>query len=193
MASWCSIARASSAAAIIAAVAVLNGCARRELPVYKTVPEFSLISQTGEPFHSKSLEGNVWVADFFFTSCTGPCPRMSSRFRQIQTAFPGQDDLKLVSMSVDPERDTPEVLAEYARKFSAEAGRWYMLTGNMDALHNLSRNVFMLGDVTGDLEHSTRFVLLDRQSRIRGFYHSADSESMEQLMKDIRLLLKERA
>ena len=65
----------------------------------------------------------------------------------------------------------PAVLAEYARKFSAEPGRWYMLTGTMDALHNLSRNAFMLGDVTGDLEHSTRFVLLDRKSRIRGFYH----------------------
>lgn len=192
MASWYWIARASSVIAVVAATA-LSGCARRELPVYKTVPEFSLVSQTGEPFHSKSLEGNVWVADFFFTSCTGPCPRMSSRFRQIQKAFPGQNDLKLVSMSVDPERDTPAALADYARKFSAEPGRWYMLTGDIGALHNLSRNVFMLGDVTGDLEHSTRFVLLDRQSRIRGFYHSADSESMDQLMKDIKLLLKEKA
>ena len=190
MAYWSSIARVCS---VIAALAAITACTRRELPVYKTVPEFSLISQTGEPFHSKTLEGSVWVADFFFTSCTGPCPRMSSRFRQIQKAFPGQNDLKLVSMSVDPERDTPEVLAEYARKFSAEPGRWFMLTGTVDALHNLSRNVFMLGDVTGDLEHSTRFVLLDRQSRIRGFYHSSDSESIDQLMKDIKLLLKEKA
>lgn len=190
MASWSSIARVCSAAA---AVAVFSACSHRELPVYKDVPEFSLISQTGEPFHSKSLAGSVWVADFFFTSCTGPCPRMSSRFRQIQKAFPGRNDLKLVSMSVDPKRDTPEVLAEYARKFSAEPDRWFFLTGDMEALHNLSRNVFMLGDVTGDLEHSTRFVLLDRQSRIRGFYHSSDSESIDRLKKDIRQLLKEKA
>lgn len=118
---------------------------------------------------------------------------MSSRLRQLQRTFAGRRDLKIVSITVDPKRDTPAVLAEYARKFSADPGRWFMLTGTMDQLHDLSRNVFMLGDVTGALDHGTRFVLMDRRSRIRGFYHSADPESIEQLTGDIRLLLKEKA
>ena len=190
MASWCSTARACSAA--IAAVVLFTSCRQRELPVYKTVPRFSLTSQTGQAFDSSSLNGSVWVADFFFTNCTGPCPRMSSRFRQIQKSFPSAPDLKFVSITVDPARDTPAVLTEYARKFSAEPGRWLMLTGPVETLQNLSRQVFMLGDIQGDLTHSTRFVLMDRKSQIRGFYQSNEPESIQQLTKDIQLLLKEK-
>ena len=115
---------------------------------------------------------------------------MSSRFRQIQRSFAGAQDLKFVSITVDPQRDTQAALADYARKFSAEPGRWFMLTGPVDQLQNLSRNVFMLGDVSGDLTHSTRFVLMDRKSQIRGFYQSSEPESIQQLNKDIQLLLK---
>jgi protein SCO1/2 len=190
MASWSSIARACSSVAILLAVA---GCQRRELPVYRAVPSFTLTAQTGASFDSASLHGKVWLADFFFTNCTGPCPRMSSRFRQIQRSFAGVNDLEFVSITVDPQRDTPTQLADYARKFSAEPGRWFMLTGPVDRLHDLSRNVFMLGDVSGDLTHSTRFVLMDRQSRIRGFYRSDEPESIQQLTKDIQLLLKEKS
>jgi protein SCO1/2 len=193
MASWSSIARASSLAAVLTAALLTGSCTQRELPIYSSIPEFELTTQTGERFRSGSLKGNVWVADFFFTTCTGPCPRMSSRMRQVQKTFPGRDDFKLVSMTVDPKRDTPAALADYARKFSAEPGRWFFLTGEMEQLHNLSRNVFLLGDVTGDLEHSTRFVLVDRESRIRGYYHSSDSESIQQLIGDISVLLKETA
>lgn len=189
MASWSSIARACSALAILL---FSTACRQRELPVYKTVPQFTLTSQTGAPFDSSTLQGNVWLADFFFTNCTGPCPRMSSRFRQIQKSFAGARDLKFVSITVDPQRDTPAALADYARKFSAEPGRWFMLTGPADQLQNLSRNVFMLGDVSGDLTHSTRFVLMDRKSRIRGFYQSNEPDSIQQLNKDIQLLLKEK-
>lgn len=169
----------------------LAGCREKPLPVYGAVPDFTLTSQTGQPFQGASLDGSVWIADFFFTHCTGPCPRMSARFRRIEKSFPGRNDLKLVSFTVDPQRDDASVLADYARKFGAEPGRWFFLTGPMPDLNRMSRNVFMLGDVDGQLDHSTRFVLVDRKRQIRGFYRSDDSGSMEQITRDIRSLLKE--
>jgi protein SCO1 len=185
--------RAASLIAIAALGLAAAGCARKPLPVYGTVPDFTLTSQTGAGFHGASLDGSVWVADFFFTHCAGPCPRMSSRFRRIEKTFANRNDLKLVSITVDPQRDTVPAIAEYARKFSAEPGRWFFLTGPMDQLNALCRNVFMLGNVDGNLDHSTRFVLVDRARRIRGFYRSDDSESLQQLMRDIQSLLKEKA
>jgi protein SCO1/2 len=181
----------------LVALAVLTlataACARKPLPVYGSVPDFTLTSQTGAEFHGASLDGSVWIADFFFTNCAGPCPRMSSRFRRIEKTFTNRSDLKLLSLTVDPQRDTVPAIAEYARKFGAEPGRWFFLTGPMDRLNTLCRNVFMLGNVDGNLDHSTRFVLVDRSRRIRGFYRSEDSESLQQLMRDIQLLLKEKA
>ena len=85
-------------------------------------------------------------------------------------------------------RDTPEVLAEYAKRYQAEEGRWYFLTGPMEKLHELNREAFLLGDVKGNLDHSTRFVLVDRNGAVRGYYVSADDESMEKLGNDVRLL-----
>ena len=171
---------------------VLVSCGSKPLPVYGTVPDFTLTSQNGSEFRGSSLDGSVWVADFFFTHCTGPCPRMSSRFRHIEKTFAGQKDLKLVSLTVDPRRDTVPVIADYARVFNAEPGRWFFLTGPMDRLNHLCRDVFLLGSVDGNLDHSTRFVLVDRRRRIRGFYRSDDSGSMKKLMGDIQSLLRER-
>lgn len=169
------------------------GCARKPLPVYGAVPDFALTSQTGSDFHGASLDGSVWIADFFFTNCAGPCPRMSSRFRHIEKAFAKRNDLKLVSFTVDPQRDTVPAIAEYARKFSAEPGRWFFLTGPMQRLDKLCRETFLLGNADGNFDHSTRFVLVDRSRRIRGFYRSEDSQSIQQLMADIQSLLREKA
>ena len=165
------------------------GAGARELPSFKTVPEFTLTSQTGEAFHSREeLAGKVWIAEFFFTSCTGPCPRMNARMRRLQSDLADVEDLRLVSFTVDPERDTPEALADYARKFQAESGRWWFLTGPMEELDRLCRETFLLGEVKGNLDHSTRFVLVDREGVIRGYYLSGDSEAMERLERDVRRL-----
>jgi protein SCO1/2 len=165
------------------------GCARREpLPVFGHVPAFRLTSQSGEPFDRKTLEGKVWVADFIFTHCTGPCPRMSAQMRRVQTAVAELADVRLVSFSVDPDRDTPAALAEYARRFHAEPGRWFLLTGDRSTLDALDRRAFMLGNVDGTLEHSTRFVLVDRQGRIRGYYGTSEDDPTARLIVDIRRL-----
>jgi cytochrome oxidase Cu insertion factor (SCO1/SenC/PrrC family) len=98
-----------------------------------------------------------------------------------------------VSFSVDPERDTPPVLAAYAKSFSASPDRWFFLTGPAATLQLLDRRAFLLGDVGGQLEHSTRFVLVDKQSRVRGYYDSLSQEEMEKLKRDALRLAKEPA
>jgi protein SCO1/2 len=194
MASWSSIARACSAASIAAATLFLFSCrSKPPLPVYGAVPEFTLTGQNGQPFDSRVLTGKIWVADFFFTTCTGPCPRMSSMMRRIQNEFKGVDDLNFVSFTVDPARDDPMALAGYAKRFQAEPDRWHFLTGPMDELNQLSLKVFMLGAVTGNLDHSTRFVLVDRRRQIRGSYLTAEQDALKRLTSDIRSLLGDRS
>jgi len=169
-------------------VLALAGCtATAGLPAYGVVPDFELTDQSSQPFlSSNALRGKVWIADFIFTNCAGPCPRMSAQMRQLDTALHGLKDLRFVSFTVDPARDTPEVLARYAERYQAEPGVWYFLTGPQATLHNLSRNVFTLGDVNGDLQHSTRFVLIDRQSRVRGFYLTSDEDAIPRLIADAK-------
>ena len=101
-----------------------------------------------------------------------------------------KDGVKLVSFTVDPQRDTPPVLAEYAGHFDAKPGTWFFLTGTVDAIHHLSRDVFMLGDVAGTLEHSTRFLLIDRASHVRGYYDSSDQDVIPRIVADAKALVK---
>lgn len=171
---------------------MLCACSRhRELPVYGQIPEFQLVSQNGQPFDRKSLDGKVWVADFIFTNCEGPCPRMSSHMRALQTATASTPELKLVSFTVDPAHDTPPVLAAYANNFHAADGRWYFLTGEPKTLEALDHDAFKLGSLNGSMDHSTRFVLIDKKSRIRGYYGIADGNPVERILADARVIEKE--
>lgn len=179
--------------AVFSVLSLIGCAAHAGLPSYSTVPEFTLTDQTGAKFDSASgLRGKVWVANFVYTTCPGPCPRMSSQMHAVQTALAGMDGFRLVSFTVDPANDTPPVLAAYATRFSAKPGTWYFLTGAESDLHHLSRNVFMLGDINGSLEHSTRFVLVDRASRIRGFYLTSEPDAITRLIADAKTLLRER-
>ena len=173
-------------AAAIAVILLLAACSRYiDLPTYGVVPDFSLTDQSNREFRSQDrLNGKVWVANFIFTTCAGPCPRMSAQMRDIRDAAKDLD-VKLVSFTIDPARDTPTVLASYGKRFGADPDRWYFLTGAQSELHKLSRDAFMLGNVDGTLEHSTRFVLVDRHSRIRGYYDSSDPERLRQLHRDL--------
>ncbi len=171
---------------------LLPACTHKKLPDYGSVPDFVLTSQLGQEFASQRyLAGKVWIADFIYTHCTGPCPMMSARMRRIADSLKPWDDIRLVSFTVDPERDSPPVLAGYAARFHADSARWYFLTGERQVLQQLNRQAFKLGDVDSTLEHSTRFVLVDRRARVRGYYHSGDPDSMAQLLDDVRTLRKE--
>lgn len=178
----------------LASVLLLAGCSPRgTLPSYGVVPDFTLIDHTGQRFDSRiELDGKVWLASCIFTTCAGPCPRMNAQFKQIRAAAKGLKDFRLVSITIDPARDTPEVLARIAKGFGAERSQWVYLTGAPAELSRLTWDTFHLAKVDGSLEHSTRFVLVDRQSRIRGYYDSRDTEGIPALIEDIKELLSEK-
>ena len=150
------------------------------LPVLVQLPSFSLMERSRKPMGLDDLKGSVWIADFIFTRCPGPCPLMSSRMSKLQEAFREEASLRLVSISVDPEFDTPEVLSEYAERFQAKEGRWFFLTGEKARIHALAQSGFLVGDVQDVTVHSTRFILVDRKGRVRGYYDSQDDEDISE-------------
>src|SRR5437660_5211632 len=140
----------------------LTACAPpKPLPIYGRVPDFELTTQTGNRLSRKDLEGKIWVADFIYTTCTGPCPLMTRKMRQIQAA---RSEILLLSFSVDPEHDTPQVLSAYAHTVQARPS-WFFLTVDRNTLQMLSREAFKLADL--GLTHSTRLVLVDDKNSIR--------------------------
>jgi protein SCO1 len=164
-----------------------------ELTVFGSVPDFDLVERGGSHVSLESLKGKVWVADFVFTHCAGPCPLISSKMARLQEAVRDLDGVRLVSFTVDPERDTPEVLAEYAKHYRADAERWLFLTGPKEPIYRLVGDGFHLAveesGGAGLVTHSTRLVLVDQQGRIRGYYDGAEPGTAEALLPDIRALL----
>ncbi|MEP6715093.1 MAG: SCO family protein [Terriglobia bacterium] len=162
---------------------LLTGCARdKPLQVLGSVPAFQLTNQQGQVFSSSALEGHVWVADFIFTNCQGPCPRMSSHMRALQNKTDAA--IQLVSFTVDPDRDTPPVLTAYAKQFGADASRWSFLTGDKATLNTLDRDAFKLGNLGAEMDHSTRFVLVDKKGQIRGYYGIAEGDPVAKIAHD---------
>jgi protein SCO1 len=153
-------------------------------------PKFQLTAEDGKPFDSQSLNGHVWVADFVYTTCTGPCPMMSADMHRLQTLtaeFPG---VRLISFTVDPKHDTPPVLAEYAKHFQYNPSRWFFLTGDQPRLNGVGLG-FKLNSVDGSTTHSTRFALVDQKQQVRGYYISSEDGFLQQLLHDIRQLERE--
>ncbi len=176
----------------LACLALLAACVQpKPLPVLGQVAPFQLIDQAGRPFDSQSLAGHVWVADFIYTTCPGPCPMMSSQLHQVQTRTEETPDVRLVSFTVDPAHDLPPVLAAYSKHFMADPARWSFLTGDAARLNDIGLKSFHLNSVDGSTTHSTRFALVDRQMRIRGYYSTAEDDFMPQLLHDIRQLERE--
>ena len=159
-----------------------------------SVPGFSLTERSSREVKSQELAGQVWVADFVFTSCGGMCPIMTEKMRKLQDKLP--EEIRLVSFSVDPDTDTPEALSAYAKRYGADPKRWLFLTGNKDSLFSLSKEGFKLpvGDTEGTqaepITHSSRFVLVDRQGRIRGYYSMEEESEMAHIVRDAKSLLK---
>ena len=188
----------------ILVLVVLNQRNRREpTPVppptpiaeYGVIPDFKLTERSGKPIQLADLRGKVWIADFIFTHCAGPCPLMTTRMAGIQKSVLGLNDVRLVSFTVDPDRDTPEVLARYASDYAASADKWLFLTGPKAALFSLATNGFHLAviedsDGGSQPDHSTRFALVDREAKIRGYYDGTSEEAMIKLIADIKALTR---
>ena len=171
------------------AISCSRGSRDEAFPVEGTIAAFTLTDANGQPFGTGQLEGRVWIADFFFTNCPGPCPRMSTLMSEIQRETADIGELRIVSITVDPERDTPEAMKAYGQRYGAIDGRWHFLTGPRETLNRIARQDFKLFDVDGSLQHSTRFALVDRQGNIRKFYTTGEGGTYTELPGDIRKLI----
>ena len=219
------------------------------LQVFGTVPPFSLIERSGTRVTRDNLMGTVWIVNFIYTHCPDTCPLQTANMSRLQRDFKDVKDLYFVSITVDPDRDTPPVLREYADRYGADPARWLFLTGEKEAIYRLAREGFHLGagfpndqgqgpakgrahpvagTVTsyltgwhsaqgririlklvgsqlvpaqawahaedfgqGTLPHTSRFVLVDIQARIRGYYPGTDDEALQRLRRDVNMLLRE--
>ena len=187
-----------AALVFVAAATLVQRLRRPEpLPILGQLPGFSLVNRDGRTIGLQDLAGTPWVADFIFTRCPASCPMMSARMARLNRSLPPELKVRLVSVSVDPVHDTPEILERYARKFQAPE-RWLFLTGGREDVRRLCVEGFKLGL---DMEpgpgigpepilHSTRFVLVDGEGRIRGYYEAFDEASTEKLRSDLLRLAK---
>jgi len=161
------------------------------LPVIGGIPNFEFIDSEGRDVGLSTLKGKVWVADFIFTTCTMACPIMTGNMNIIHKKYKKNDDLRLVSISVYPEYDTPEVLKKYASQYEANTDTWHFLTGNESTVKEVIKDGFKIGDYEDIIFHSEKFALVDRNGMIRAYYNGMKSEDMKKLKKDINNLLKQ--
>lgn len=165
--------------------------------LYHTIPSVELTAQDGKSFSTVSYNGKVSLTDFFFANCQGICPRMTSQMTRVQEVFRNNPDFKMVSYTVDPERDTAAFLQQYAMAFKADTAQWKFVTGPKKSLYDLARYGYFLPVEPGngdseDFIHSDQFVLVDRKSHIRGYYNGTDSTAVDSLIVDIKVLLNEK-
>ena len=179
--------------AILLSTLVLSCNRASNLETLYPVPDFSLTDQTDKPVSLHELKGRVWVADFIFTNCGGTCPVMTEKMRKLQEALPA--DIRMVSFTVDPARDTSKALAAYAAEHGATHDRWVFLTGEKQALYDICIKGFKLAILSEEgtplepITHSTRFVLVDKDGQIRGYYSGTEEEDLKRLAADAKGLL----
>lgn len=170
-----------------------------ELEVLGQVPDVALADQTGAAVRTADLAGRVLVASFIFTRCPTVCPVSSRKMKRLGERLAGEAPVLLVSVSVDPEHDTPAVLRDYAARYGADPARWRFLTGEAGAVRRAVEEGFKLGverrgaaaDGTPDIVHDLHFVLVDKRLRIRGYYDSEDAGRLDDLVRDARRLARE--
>jgi protein SCO1/2 len=198
---WMTLVAAAVAAGLVLVLLGRLGT-EDELPVLGEVTDFRLVQSSGEPIGRADLLGQVWVANFIFTSCPSFCPRLSEQMASVQRRLDGVDAIRLVSFSVDPGTDTPQVLREYGERWGAVPGRWLFVTGERRSMYELVRDGFKLAveerspeeaaDGQGIILHSDRFVLVDSLGRIRGYFAGTDDGSVAELVAATLQLARER-
>ena len=156
-----------------------------------SVPDFSLTNQQGKSLALSDMTGKIWVADFIFTNCPTICPAMTQEMARLQSEFVA-DPVYFVSFSVDPERDTTEVLTRYAKAYGADDRRWHFLTGDKAQIYQLAEKGFSLaaGHKGSEILHSPRFVLVKADGNIHDYYDSRSKPAMLRLRRDVKTLLK---
>jgi protein SCO1 len=163
----------------------------QKLPILGQVEDFKLEDTNRQPVTLADLKGKVWVADFIFTTCGGICPTMTRNLASLHRSYDQENDVLMVSISVNPDTDTPDVLKVYAKKYNANTTKWLFLTGSSDDIKKIAVESFKLGDIKEPVFHSPYFTLVDRQARIRGYYDGTETAGVDKLLKDIAKLKKE--
>ena len=178
------------------------GCSKKEqsegIAVLHSIPEFQLVDHEGKPYGREALQGQLTVADFVFTHCRSTCPRLTAHMRGLQERVSDVPDASFLSVTVDPENDTTEVLGAYVEENDLRDENWRFVTGKEEAIRELVLRGFRVGmDDAGsetqggeEIMHANHFVLVDRSAQVRGYYR-ADNEGIEHLEKDLRKLSSE--
>lgn len=179
-----------------------------DLATIGPAPEFQLTNQRGELLSSASLNGQIYVVEFFFTTCPSICPIMTQNLLKVQSAFADEPGLSLISITINPTFDTPEVLSDYAKKYGITHPNWHLLTGEQDKIYAIANKGFNLyvgpgAAIDGGFEHSGFFALVDDQGMIRSrydqygnpiiYYDGLEAQQVSKLINDISVLLKEKS
>ncbi|MCK0156780.1 SCO family protein [Cellulophaga sp. F20128] len=164
---------------------------------FHKIPGFKLLSQNGAIISDKTFEDKIYVTDFFFTTCPGICPKMTSNMAVLQEAFKADDTVLLLSHSVTPEIDSVAVLKKYAEEKGVDASKWYLATGDRSEIYSLGRESYFVEEDLGEIKteddflHTENFVLIDKNKHIRGIYNGLNKAAIQQLITDIKTLQKE--
>lgn len=158
-----------------------------------SVPSFAFVNEDGQPLDQAFVKGRIWVANYFFVACPSICPKMMADMRAVQIAFSGDDRVRIVSLTVNPEKDTPDQLKAYAVNRRIDLRQWQLGTGDKKALYRFARKGLGITATDGDggpndFIHSDRFVLVDQDGHIRGYYDGTSPAEVRQLVSDIRRL-----
>ncbi len=166
----------------------------KEETIHHTIPEFEFDGHLGRKVTSEDFDGSYYVADFFFTTCPGICPEMTSQLTRVQKEFEEFDNVKILSHTVDPEQDSVQTLADYAVLYGAIDHKWYLVTGKKEELYHQARKGYFVTADEGDggpedFIHSEKFMLIDTEGHIRGYYNGTDTLEVNKLMQDLHIMI----
>lgn len=164
--------------------------------LYSRIPDFAFLNQDSQVVSRQTFAGKIYVTDFFFTTCPTICPKMKSQMLRVYEKFKAEPRVMLLSHSIDPAHDTVAVLRDYARRLQVSSEKWHFVTGDKDAIYGMALKYLVTamedGEEPGGFTHSGHFVLVDANQHIRGIYEGTEAASIDQLLLDIGLLLKEK-
>jgi protein SCO1 len=160
---------------------------------FSQIRPFIFLNQDGHEITEKTVDGKIYVTDFFFTSCPTICPKMKQQLLRVYDEFEGEQDLLILSHSIDPKRDSVGRLNDFAKKLGIESARWHLLTGNQDTIFSMARHYMSVAQVDklapGGFAHSGSFLLVDRNRQIRGIYDGKNPDEVDKLMDDLHYVL----
>jgi len=167
-----------------------------EQTIYPVIPNFSFINEDGEVVTEKDFKNKVYVADFFFVTCPTICPVMKKNMLTVYNEYKENPEVKILSHTIDPEHDTPEVLKKYATDLGISGKMWQFVTGDKEKIYDIGQKHYMVSALedssqAGGYIHSGAFVLIDKDRHIRGMYDGTTEEGTAKLIQDLAVLLKE--